>query len=628
MSRTRPGRAAPKSTGVDAALQRAAELHRRGDLAGALPLYEAVLRDHPAHAEGCRLMSLALRAAGQAEAARGLAQRAIDAAPRSPLAHAALGEALAALGRDDEAVAALRASLALGQDVGVMAFLGNLLLERHELEEAERWLDEALKRQPRHAPALFYLATLAAQTSRPVYAQQLLERFLQTGHQPAVAFNNLGKVLQDQGLVDRAIEAYRHAVSLDPNAHDAYGNLLHALLLSDRYEPKQVFEEHVRRGLWLFSQVSATPRARTAADDRPLRVGYLSPDFREHPVARFVEPLLRHHDAARVHVTCYHDSAIDDAVTRRLRSLPSAWRDVSSMNDEALVRTIVEDGIDILVDLAVNSGGNRQAVFARRAAPLQISYLGYAATTGLPTMDYRLTDATVDPPGQTEKLHTERLLRLPDVIWCYQPPAEAPDIVLDSREGGDAPIRFGSPSRLAKICDRAIDAWCEILRAVPGSRLRLQAGALGEATVRDAWAQRFATREIDPSRLELCAATPTREYLASFNEVDVALDTFPFCGGTTSCNALWMGCPVITLAETPPWSRVSASVLGALGLSRFVARTVDEYVAKAVALANAPAERAELRRTLRVRFAESPLTDAPRFARAVEAAYRLAWSKR
>lgn len=620
MAKQRP--ASASEARVEEALRRASQLHRAGDVAGASAMYEAVLRERPAHADACRLASLAARQLGAVERAVELAQRGVSAAPRAPMQHAALAEALADAGRPRDAIAALQAALRLAPDaVPMMAMLGRLLLEEGELVEAERWLEEALRRQPAFPPALFYLATVAVRRDAPARAAGLLERAIATGVATASAYTNLGSALLRQGEIERGVEAHRRAVAIDPDDQVAWSNLLFALLASDRASPGEVFEEHVRRGLALARSVgghaSAPPASAPDLTGRALRVGYVSPDLREHPVALFLEPVLRHHDPSRVHVTCYSDAEAPDQVTERLRPLAQVFRDVAGLDDDALAAQIAEDRIDVLVDLAVNSGGNRQALFARRAARVQISWLGYAATTGLPTMDFRLTDATVDPPGTTEKLHTERLLRLPEVLWCYEPPAEAAAIERAARPAG-APPRLVSASRLAKISERTVESWCELLRALPDATLVVQTHALAEPAARDAFARRFSRRGVDPARLELRPGTSMREYLELLSACDLALDTFPFSGGTTACNALWMGCPVVTLAEVAPWSRVTASVLGAVGLSSLVARTPGEYVELAASLARDRERLGELHRTLRGRLAASPLTDAPRFTRALE----------
>jgi predicted O-linked N-acetylglucosamine transferase (SPINDLY family) len=600
------------------ALQRASELQRIGDLPAAIAAYEAILIKHPKHPEAHRLLAVAALASGDAKRAVHHAQRAVRIAPDVAITHQTLGEALAEAGDGKSASLELQTSLRIGpKSPSVMAYLGSLLTQLGDFVGAERWLDEALRLQSDLPAALFHKSALARETHKIALAAAFMERFLATGASPSVAWSNLGTLRLDLGDPARAVAAYRRAIELDPEARAAQSDLLHALLFVDGLAPESVFAEHVAIGERMVAAGRPAPARRIdrspGTGARPLRIGYVSPDLRQHPVALFFEPILRHHDRARVHVTCYSDASKTDETTLRLRALSDAWCDSSELDDAALIARVADDRIDVLVDLAVHSGYNRQRVFASRAAPLQASWLGYAATTGLRAMDLRLT----------ESLHTERLARLPKILWSYAPPTAAPSIT-EKSSNSSANVRFLSLSRLAKINDRVLDAWCEILRAVPGSTVTLQAAPFAEATTRDTWLARFRAREIDPTRVELRASAPMREYLRAMSDGDVALDTFPFCGGTTTCNALWMGCPVVTLAESVPWSRVSASVLTSIGLASHVAHSVPEYVAKSIALAHDVEGRAELRRTLRDRMTSSPLMDAVSVARAVEDAFEAA----
>jgi predicted O-linked N-acetylglucosamine transferase (SPINDLY family) len=359
--------------------------------------------------------------------------------------------------------------------------------------------------------------------------------------------------------------------------------------------------------------------AREDSSDRPLRIGYVSPDFHRHPVARFFEPLLAHRDHGAFHVTCYSDVPRPDAVTARLRGLADEWRDVAGASDAAVAERIRSDRIDILVDLAGHTGGNRLLVFAGRAAPVQISYIGYPHSTGLTEMDYKVTDEYLDPPGMTEHLYTEKLVRLPGGCWCYRPGEDAPDVnALPALNAGH--FTFASLNRPMKLTPGALRLWAEILRRVPNARLLAVAGRGCEQD--PGLRQLFKEHGIDPARLVLAGRRSRLDYFRLMQEVDVALDTFPHAGHTTTCDAMWMGVPTVTLAGRTHVSRLGAGVLSAVGLDRLVAATPEEYVERAVALASDLPKLAELRAGLRERMDRSPLCDGPRVARALEQAYR------
>lgn len=620
---------APKNAAV---MQKAAMLLQRGDLGGAVNTLQAWLHLHPDDGDAWAFASVCMRQAGQWEQALQLAERAVEVAPHAAQPLAVLGETYAMADRLDDAIGAFRASIAAQRDPAAVAALARALcLSERDLDEAEQLLNEALARRPNDLSALFTQSVLASKTDRIVLAQTASERFLRSGQAaPATTSNvltSLGWSLAKQGKVEEALDAYGRAVQLEATNDRAYGAMLFLSCFSDKRTPEQVFELHAQRGLFYATTQRPFAFPKRPAENARLRVGYVSPDLRSHAVMTFLEPILRHHDRSRFEVFCYSTSDKTDAVTERVRGLADTFRDVARLSDDELGRVVNDDRIDLLFDLAVNSAGNRQAFFARRAAPVQLSYLGYATTTGLSTMDYRVTDAIVDPPGTTEKLHTEKLLRLPEVLWCFQPSAESPEVD-EAPRAADAPIRFGHFSWLAKITDRMLDAWCEILRAVPNSTLTLKTEALDEPKVREEWLRRVGKRRIDPSRVALRGASAYEDYLRELSELDVALDTTPYCGGTTACNALWMGCPVVTLAGRAPWSRVTASILHSVGLERLVADSFEQYVEKAVALAQAREERAELRRTLRDKMRGSALADAPRFVRAYESALLGTLSKR
>lgn len=344
-------------------------------------------------------------------------------------------------------------------------------------------------------------------------------------------------------------------------------------------------------------------------------------------MSRFLLPLFRQHDHADYEIICYCDVLKCDGMTDSLRACADGWENIVGWGDERVANKVREDEIDILVDLSGHTTGNRLLVFARKPAPVQISYLGYPGTTGLSAMDYRLTDFLSDPPGTTESLHTEKLWRLPVCNWCYGEPDGAPPVQpLPAGVGG--PICFGTFNNFAKASPAILELWAAILNAIPCSRLMIKSGALAEQSVRRRINQWFGWRGIQPERLELRGHEPDiSSHLEAYNQMDISLDTFPYHGTTTTCEALWMGVPVVTLAGRTHVSRVGVSLLTTIGLPELIAQSIEEYVTIAAGLAKDLPRLTELRRTLRARMQASPLMDAPRFARNIEAAYRQMWRK-
>jgi predicted O-linked N-acetylglucosamine transferase (SPINDLY family) len=365
-----------------------------------------------------------------------------------------------------------------------------------------------------------------------------------------------------------------------------------------------------------------TPRDR-ADPDRRLRIGYVSRDFRLHSVAYFIEPVIAHHDRAGYGIYCYYLAADHDDTTQRLSQSADVWREAHGASVDEIAARIYADEIDILVDLGGHTKLNRLGVFSRKPAPVQATWLGYPDTTGLASIDYRITDTVADPPGLTDEIHTERLLRLEPPFVCYQPPHESPAV--DLREtAGD--VVFGSFNMLIKLNGPLIDMWAQILKAVPDSRLLIKSGLLEHDEAVWRVHERFEKAGIARSRVELRALTQHRmDHLAAYGEVDVALDTFPYNGATTTCEALWMGVPVVTLAGESHMSRVGASLLTAVGLSNLISASTAEYVQTAVALGRDPALRRALRAGMRDRLAASALLDHAGFTRKLEGALRRAW---
>jgi predicted O-linked N-acetylglucosamine transferase (SPINDLY family) len=422
--------------------------------------------------------------------------------------------------------------------------------------------------------------------------------------------------------MEEAVADYGQFLELQPGHHEARSYRLFALHNLDGFSREQLFAEHVAFGRAV--ETGAIPALANSPDPvRRLRVAVLSPDLRAHACAHFIAPLLRHLDPEKFELYLYHDHFREDAVSRRLRSVAAVWRNFIGQPGPEVERAIRTDAPDILIDLAGHTGmTNRLPLFARRLAPVQITYLGYPNTTGLTDMDYRFSDAIADPEGGADLWHTEELVRFAPTAWTYEPPADMPETPpLPCADGG--PVTFGSFNALSKVTARTLHLWRDVLAAVPNSRLMLKSFGLDFTT----WKSRLAAHGIEPHRVSLLP--PTRsvaEHLACYAGIDVALDPFPYQGTTTTCEALWMGRPVVTLCGDRHASRVGASLLTAVGHPEWIASNASFYVHIAAGLARDPGRLGEISRALRGRAAASPLGDhrgqAARFGRALRGCWQ------
>jgi predicted O-linked N-acetylglucosamine transferase (SPINDLY family) len=571
-------------------------------------------------------LGLLLHRVGRHEEAGVSLRRAIEIEPQSPGTLGNLGLVLRTQGRAAEAVDAYRAALALSpEDPALLTNLGNALADLVRHEEAVACFRDAVAAAPNHASAYYNWGSLYLRSEQFQSASEKFRAALAIDPHLGEAEVGLASALLDLGRIDEAIEACRRALLLRPHDPDAHSRLLFTLLHSAEVGPRQVFEEHrewARKHTDSFS--SGFPRhANSREPERRLRIGYVSGDFRHHSVAQFFEPVLARHDRGAFEIFCYHNLLRADETTERLRGSADSWCEIASLVDAAVADRVRADRIDILVDLSGHTKFNRLLVFARRPAPVQVTWLGYLNTTGLDAIGYRITDARATPQGSLDALHSERLVRLPDSQWCYQPPLDCPEVSTPPAVREKRPVTFGVFSSLAKIGPRVIALWCKLLERVPEARLLIM--GLGLDSMRDEYLSRFAAQGAAPARVELRGFQSFRDYLAMHDAVDVMLDTFPYAGGTTTCHALWMGVPVISLVGDSAASRGGASVLGTIGLDELVAATSDEYLDKACALAGDLARQSTLRAGMRARMSASPLMDAARFTRHLEKAYRSMW---
>ncbi len=644
---------------IQRALQTAIAHHGAGRLAEAEAIYRRILEAQPRHPDAWHLLGVIAHQAGRSDIAVDFISRSIALNSRNPAAHANLGLALARNGQLDRAVAAYRRALELKPDYAeAHNSLGTVLATKGELEPARACYERALKFDRTHVEAHYNLGTTLAALDRLDEAIASYRRALSLAPEHLEALTNLGAVFakkgeldeartyyekaltlkpdhvearnnlagaqKDEGLLDEAIASYRQAVASNPKDPRFHSNLVYTLHFHPGYDAHAIHTEHLR---WAQAHAAPLksfirPHGSDPNPNRRLRIGYVSPDFCEHPVGRFLLPLLGAHDHENFEVFCYSDVRNPDPTTDQLRAHADVWRDTAGVSDGQLAGTIREDRIDLLVDLTMHMANNRLPLFARKPAPVQVTYLAYASTTGLDTIDYRLTDPFLDPPGADGRFYSERSVRLPETYWCYQPGIATPEVSPLPALSASGRVTFGCLNNFCKVTLATLAAWSRLLRAVPDSALVLHAR---EGSHRARVRETLAREGVDPARVRFVGFLPLPEYFARYHEIDIGLDPFPYTGGTTTCDALWMGVPVVTLAGKTAFSRGGLSLLSNLGLPELAARDTEDYVEIAAGLARELPRLAALRASLRERMRRSPLTDAPRFARHVEDAYREMW---
>ena len=604
----------------DALLEQAVARHRGGQLADAEALYREVLAMAPEHPGALHYLGLLGLQTGHLAAAEELLARAARATPGDPMLLNNWGIALAKLGRHGEARQRFEIAIERGPGYAdAVVNLANLLADAGEYDIAEQHYREAIAIAPRSAEAHNNLGRLLLSRKRLPEAVASLEEALRASPGHASALNNLGNALREQGRLDEAFRRYREAQRARPDHPEAFSNMLLAMNCDPGLSAAEVFAAHRE-----FSERFETPLGSGAiAPSGPrasgrLRIGYVSADFRAHAVAAFIEPLFACHDRSRFEVTAYSNTFAEDEVTSRIRGAVEHFAVIASLSDAEFAQRVRSDNIDVLVDLSGHSAGNRLLAFARRAAPVQATWLGYLNTTGLRAMDFRLTDNWADPPGLTERWHTETLVRLPGSQWCYGPWPDSPPVAA-------APclarghVTFGSTNNPAKLNPEVLAAWGRILGRVPASRLLVHAP--DDEELRARLLAVLAHAGVDAGRVSFFPRLPASEYLRRYADIDILLDPFPCAGGTTTLDAIWMGVTTISFAGERPFSRGGASILGNLGMPDCLADSSADYVELAVALASDAPALATRREALRESLMASTLMDAGAFVRSVETAF-------
>lgn len=505
--------------------------------------------------------------------------------------------------------------------------LGLLYHAAHLEEEARSCFKEVLDKEPMHIGALYMMGQDAAKSRKLVEAEALLSKAAGLAPARPDILNVHAGILKALGRADEAAESYRKAVELSPCDSRLYSNYLMNFLCTGRFSPEDSFQRHLdwardKEELCL-PEAGRYPNLPDPA--RRLRIGYVSADFRCHPVAFFIEPILSLHDRNRVEVFCYAQVEDSDFITEQFRARDLVWRPITELTDQEAAQLIRDDGIDILVDLNGHTASSRLLIFAQRPAPVQVTWLGYAHSTGLAGIDYRFTDLIADPPGLSEHLHSERLYRLQGSFICYHPPQNPPPVSeLPATRNGF--ITFGAFNNMAKWTPALLDLWGAILGELPDSRLLLKITGLDGRELREYVTSLFTSRGVKAERLLLRDRVPTvLDHLQCFGEADISLDSFPYNGTTTTCESLFMGVPVVTLAGRSHVSRVGASILAASGLEELIAGTPKRYLETAVALARDQRRLEGYRLGLRDQVSASPFFQVERFTRTLEAAYRDIW---
>jgi protein O-GlcNAc transferase len=569
----------------------------------------------------------ALLGAGRCDDAISAFARALAQREKFPEASANLANALRAKGDIVGAEAAVRQALAWNPSYAeAYDSLGTLLQESGRIDSAIDAFKKAISLRPDFAQAMCNLGNALHAAGRPDEAVAAMEKALLLKPDYVEAHNNLFVIYFHTGRLEAALGSIRQAQRLRPQSAVISSNLLFSLHFAPRLTPEMIFQEHLQ-----WDRRHAEPlRTEIVAHnnhtdmERRLRVGYVSPDFHGHPVAYFFQNLLAAHDPQAVETFCYNNSVSTDATTRHLMRSAHHWRDIHGASDDAAAEMIRNDGIDILIDLAGHTSLNRLLVFARKPAPVQVTYLGYPDTTGMYAMDYRLTDALADPPGRTQAYHSEKLIRLPGAFASFRPfditSAVAPAPAL---KNGFA--TFGCFTSSPKINPILLENWAAILQRSPRSRLILVAREMADREVRERYLAPFSAKGITSERVNFLGWHSAEEYLRRHGEIDLLLDTFPVNGHTNSCHGLWMGVPLISLAGRTHCQRLGVSVLANLGLPELIAASPVEYIQLAVDLAGDPDRLRTLRSGMRERLRYSPIMNATQLARNIESAYRRMW---
>ena len=602
--------------------------YQAGRYADAEKLSLFITKEFPKHPFAWKVLGAVFNQMNKISEALFVSQKSVQLDPHDTEAQKNLGVMLQKLGRLNEAEASYKKAIALKPDYAeAYNNLSNTLKEQGKLNEAEACYRKTIALKPDYAEAHYNLGVMLQKLGRFNEAEASYKKALALKPDHAEAHNILGNTLKEQGRLNEAEASYEKAIELKVDYSGAYSNKNLCLNYSSLCSPLFIYKEHLKfekqfGGLKVEPPLSMHVKKNFG---ERLRIGYVSADFRKHSVAYFFEPLLQHHSGHVVETFCYYNNTVVDVMTKRLMATCDHWRPIFGIADSEVANLIRSDKIDILVDLSGHMGKNSLLVFAQKPAPIQVTWLGYPNTTGLSTIDYRFTDIIADPIGEADELHSETLLRLPNGFQCFQG-NEKVLVGLELPQKCQGYITFGSFNNFSKITPQVIKAWSKILHLVPTSHLLLKCLQLKHN--KDYYLELFKKEGLAEDRIKLYGQLPSMDdHLELYNAIDIGLDPFPFNGATTTCEALWMGVPVITLLGDRHVGRVGASILTNVGLTDFIAQDINNYIKLAVEMAANTNYLKEIRKTLRERMQGAPLCDARSFASDVETAYQDMWRK-
>ena len=628
-TRVRSGDAAVEA--ADRMISQGRQAEDAGRLSEACERYREAIALAPQHAAGHLNLGVGLEALGDPDAARRCYEAVLSIDPGNAYANYNLGKLYFVKPAFPQAERHLRAALERKPEFPeAYVVLSNLHDARGEYAEAAVALETAVRQRPDYAGAWYNYATTLVKLNRLAEAEDAARRVIRFDPGFFAGYAFLGDLLRTDARLAEAVEMFGRARTLAGGGLACEQAELHALNYFDGISAEALFEKHRQVGRRIELEHPARFASFTNAKDpdRRLRIGYVSRDFFRHPVSWFLVPVLARHDRSRFEIYCYSTGSRSDDVTAQVRSLADRWLDAAKMSHAELADSIHRDGIDILVDLLGHAGSSDLAVFAQQPAPVQMTWLGYLNTTGLTRMHYRLSDAVSDPPGVADRLHTETLVRMPHSQWCYRPYRE---MELSKEHATEPPcvrngfITFGSFNHRLKLSPAVLALWAQILIRLPDAQLVIMGVPEGPAQGR--LLEQFTQHGIAAARIRIVAPLPMNDYFPWFDKVDLALDSTPYSGGTTTGDTLWMGVPVVALAGERSVSRSAASMLTTVGLADWIAYTPEDYVRLALKFAGDRTLLAGLRASLRKRMRESPLMDEVGFARDLEAAYRTLWRR-
>jgi len=603
-------------------------LNAQQQYAQAIASYRQAISLNPQYSEAYHNLGQILTNQGEIQAAIQCYQQLIASNPTNAQAYLAMSLIFKRQNKLIDATDWLQRAIAFNPHFAEAHYhLGDIFRKQQRWQLAGEHYQQTLALQPNHLEAHHNLGVILEKQDKLTAAQACYRKAINLAPTTAAeSYAGLAQIFKNQGLINDALAHYKSALAIKPNV-EVFHNWLYALNLSPEIDlttqliEAQKFNEQYAKPLIVEQQPLVNPHK---SPKKILKIGYVSPDFHQHSVAFFLEPILAHHDREQFEIVCYYNQRQHDQMTRRLKSYVKHWVDCYHLSDHALAEKIRQDNIDILVDLAGHTADNRLLVFARKPAPIQVTYLGYPTTTGLTSIDYRITDHYVDVAGVNDVV-SETPVKLPNSYFCYSPLPDSPPIN-ELPTLTQANITFGSFNNYAKITSEIKALWANLLQQLPHAQLLLKAKSLSDQKTLQQLQVEFAQLGVESQRLIILDyATSQQEHLAIYHQVDIALDTFPYNGATTTCEALWMGVPVVTLVGEKHASRMGLSILSTVGLNDLIASTPAEYLEISLKLANDLNQLQQLRQSLRERMQNSPLMNGAEFTRDLEMAYQTMW---